>query len=61
MDICKIFVVICFATGLHCNPLFPYDLVDLTRNLGPDSLYYPTLAGYEKVIELKGSKKYGHW
>ncbi|VDI38066.1 Hypothetical predicted protein [Mytilus galloprovincialis] len=61
MDKRKIFFVICFATGIHCNPLFPYDLVDLTRNLGPDSIYYPTLGGYEKVIELKGSKEFGHW
>jgi hypothetical protein len=43
-----------FAVGGHGFPTFPYKIVDLARNLDENQPYWPTLAGYEKIVEHFG-------
>jgi hypothetical protein len=46
-----LFYILYFAVGGHGFPTFPYKIVDLARNLDENQPYWPTLAGYEKIVE----------
>lgn len=56
-----LFFILYFANGGYGFPRFPYKTVDLARNLDENEPYWPTLAGYEKIVELFGKSVNGVW